>query len=251
MNNLPQVFMYQGDQIRTVIKDGEPWFVLKDLCEILEIGNPSQVRSRLDDGVISNEVIPDALGRKQDTTFVNEDGLYDVVLESRKPEAKAFRKWVTSEVLPSIRKTGNYSIAPQLPQTYKEALVALLSKVEENEHLQFKIETDKPLVLFAESLQVSQDSILVADMAKILRQNGIMIGGIRFFQWLRENGYLIKSGSDYNLPTQRSMELQLFEVKTGTRNGSDGTVKITRTPKVTGKGQIYFVNKFKGKGASA
>lgn len=134
-----------------------------------------------------------------------------------------------------------------LPQNYKEALVALLSKVEENEHLQLKIETDKPLVLFAESLQVSQDSILIGELAKVLKQNGIEIGQNRLFKTLRDEGYLIKSGEQYNMPTQRSMDLKLFEIKVGSRNSSDGTIKITRTPKVTGKGQVYFVNKFKGK----
>lgn len=251
MKNLPQIFNYRGIQVRTVSINDEPWFVLKDLCEVLELSNHRMVKDRLSDDVSSTYSILDALGRPQDTTVINEDGLYDVILESRKPEAKGFRKWVTSEVLPSIRKTGNYSMAPQLPQNYKEALVALLSKVEENEHLQLKIETDKPLVLFAESLQVSQDSILIGELAKVLKQNGIDMGQNRLFRTLRDEGYLIKSGEQYNMPTQRSMDMKLFEIKVGSRNSSDGTIKITRTPKVTGKGQIYFVNKFKGKGASA
>jgi len=249
MKNLPQIFNYHGIQVRTVNINNDPWFVLKDLCDVLDLSNHRMVKDRLSDDVSSTYSIPDALGRPQDTTIINEDGLYDVILESRKPEAKAFRKWVTSEVLPSIRKTGSYSMAPQLPQTYKEALVALLSKVEENEHLQLKIETDKPLVLFAESLQVSQDSILIGELAKVLKQNGIEIGQNRLFKTLREEGYLIKSGEQYNMPTQRSMDMRLFEIKVGSRNSSDGTIKITRTPKVTGKGQIYFVNRFKGKPA--
>lgn len=133
----------------------------------------------------------------------------------------------------------------QLPQTFAEALRLAADLSEKTVALEAKIESDKPLVHFAESLQISQDSILVADMAKLLKQNGIDMGEHRLFRWLRDNGYLIKSGSEYNMPTQRSMELKLFEVKTGTRNGSEGVVRITRTTKVTGKGQIYFLNKFK------
>lgn len=141
------------------------------------------------------------------------------------------------------RELSNPKMA--LPQNYVEALKALVISEEEKIALVQKIESDRPMVLFAESLQVSKDSILVADLAKLLKQNGIDIGEVRLFKWLRENGYLIKSGSEYNTPTQRSMELKIMEIKTGYRGSSDGTTKITRTPKITGKGQIYFVNKFK------
>lgn len=249
--SLPQMFQYNGAQVRTVLIDNEPWFVLKDLCEILEIDHVPTVKKRLSDDVVSNHPIHDALGRMQDTAIVNEDGMYDVVLESRKPEAKSFRKWVTGEVLPSIRKTGSYSITQQIPQTYADALRLAADLSDKNETLNNKIESDKPLVLFAESLQVSDDSILIGELAKVLKQNGIDIGQNRLFQILRNEGYLIKSGEQYNMPTQRSMELKLFEIKTGSRNSSDGTIKITRTPKVTGKGQIYFINKFKQKGETA
>ncbi|MCI3922464.1 phage antirepressor KilAC domain-containing protein [Paenibacillus sp. TRM 82003] len=143
----------------------------------------------------------------------------------------------------------------QLPQTMPEALRMLAAEIEEKAKiegekklLQERIEADRPKVIFAESMEISRDAITVADMARMLKQNGFDIGEVRFFKYLRENGYLIKTGSDWNMPTQRSMDLGLFEIKRGTRSGSDGTVKITRTPKVTGKGQQYFINHFKKRG---
>lgn len=138
-----------------------------------------------------------------------------------------------------------------LPQSFSEALRMLADSEDEKQQMQAQIEANRPKVVFAESLEVSEDSILVADLAKLLRQNGFMVGEIRLFKWLRENGYLIKSGSEYNMPTQRSMEMGLFEVKVGTRQSSDGTPRMTRTPKVTGKGQIYFINKFQKASESA
>lgn len=136
--NLQQLFTYEGNELRTISRNGEPWFVLKDVCEVLEIGNPSQVKARLDGGVISNEVIPDALGRMQDTTIINEDGLYDVILESRKPEARAFRKWITSEVVPSIRKTGSYQQHP--PKTQAELSLLMAESLVQHEHRMKELE---------------------------------------------------------------------------------------------------------------
>ena len=183
-----QLFNFNGNDVRAVLRNGDPWFVLKDVCDVLEIGNPSQLKTRLDDGVISNEGIQDALGRTQNVVVVNEDGLYDTILESRKPEAKAFRKWITSEVIPSIRKTGSYSIQQQLPQNYKEALIALVGKVEENERLEAnnlqlvnRIEEDKPKVQFAETCMTSDKSILVREVAKLASKQGVMIGEKRLF----------------------------------------------------------------------
>jgi Prophage antirepressor len=236
--------------MRILNKNGEPWFVLKDVCDVLDLAH-RVVRQRLNDDVCSTYAIPDNLGRPQETTIINEDGLYDVILESRKPEAKAFRKWITSEVIPSIRKHGAYMTPETIEKTLSDPdfIIGLATKLkeanEEKQRLQAKIEADKPKVLFAESLQVSDDTINVNDLAKLLKQNGIDIGEVRLFKWLRDNGYLIKSGSEYNMPTQKSMNLGLFEVKIGTRQSSDGTPRMTRTPKVTGKGQMYFINKFR------
>lgn len=250
-----QLFSFNGNNVRTIVRNGEPWFVLKDVCDVLEIGNPSDVKARLSDGVVSIEGIQDALGRTQNVVVVNEDGLYDVILDSRKPEAKAFRKWITSEVIPSIRKHGAYMTPETIEKTLTDPdfIIGLASRLkeanEEKLRLQSQIDYDRPLVLFAESIQVSKDSILVNDLSKLLKQNGVDIGEKRLFIWLRENGYLIKSGSEYNMPTQRSMDLKIMEVKMGSRSSSDGTVKLTRTTKITGKGQVYFINKFADKTA--
>jgi phage antirepressor YoqD-like protein len=171
-------------------------------------------------------------------------------MKARNEVAERFQAIVADEILPSIRKHGAYMTPETIERTLTDPdfIIGLAQKLKDanadNKRLQTKIDEDKPLVLFAESLQVSQDSILVADLAKLLKQNGVDIGEKRLFSWLRENGYLIKSGSEYNMPTQRSMDLKIMEIKMGHRSSSDGTVKITRTPKITGKGQVYFINKF-------
>lgn len=249
--NKPQIFNFHGHQIRTVEKNSQPWFVLSDVCSVLEIGNPSQVKTRLDDGVISNEGIPDALGRMQQVTIINEDGLYDVILESRKPEAKAFRKWVTGEVLPTIRQHGAYMTPAKIEEVLlnPDMIIDLAQRLkqanEERAQLAQKVESDRPKVIFAEAVTASKTCILVGELAKILKQNGVDIGQNRLFAWLRANGYLInRRGTDYNMPTQRSMELGLFEIKETSISHSDGHVTVNRTPKVTGKGQLYFINKF-------
>lgn len=180
-------------------------------------------------------------------TVINESGLYSLVLSSKLPSAKKFRHWVTSEVLPSIRKTGGY----QLPQTYAEALRALADKAEETERLEKQnavLITDnermKPKEVFADAVATSDDTILIGQLAKILKGNGIEIGQNRLFKWLRKNGFLIKKGEGYNLPSQYAMERELFKIKERTVNNPDGSVRITKTVMVTGKGQQYFVNRF-------
>lgn len=247
-----QLFNFGRNEVRVVEKAGDVWFVLKEVCEALGDIAPRVVRQRLTDDVCSTYPISDALGRMQETTIINEDGLYDVILESRKPEAKAFRKWITSEVIPTIRKHGAYMTPETIERTLTDPdfIIGLATRLKEeqekNAGLQARIVADRPLVLYAESMQVSEDAILVRDLAKLLKQNGMDIGETRLFKQLREEGYLIKAGSDYNMPTQRSMELKIMEIKMGHRGSSDGTVKITRTPKITGKGQVYFINKYIG-----
>jgi anti-repressor protein len=248
MNQI-QKFIYSNQEVRSTVINGEPWFVAKDVCDVLELTNSRMAIDRLDEdekGVSST----DTLGGKQNVTIVNESGLYSLILGSRKPEAKQFKRWITHEVIPSIRQHGAY----MTPSTIEKVLTdpdfiiqmanQMKTEQEKNRLLQQKIEADKPKVHFAESVEISKDSILVADLAKLLRQKGVEIGEHRLYKWMREEGYLIKSGSEYNRPTQRSMELGLFEVKTGHRGSSDGTIKLTYTSKVTGKGQIYFINKF-------
>ena len=248
MSNI-QVFNYNSVEVRTIQNDGEPWFVLKDVCNVLHIGNSRDVVARLDQDEKGVAQI-DTLGGKQEMTIINESGLYNVILRSDKPEAKPFRKWVTSEVLPTIRRHGMYAT----PDTVEKMLadpdttIKLLETIKQERAarmaLEAKAEADKPKVLFADAVSASHSSILVGDLAKLLRQNGVEIGQNRLFSFLREKGYLCSQGERYNLPTQRSMDRGWFQVKETTINQPNGSVRITRTVKVTGKGQQYFINLF-------
>ena len=248
-----QTWSYENSEIRTVEKDGEPWWVLADVCKVLELSSPHKVADRLEADEKGRNLIP-TLGGMQEMTTVNESGLYAVILRSDKPQAKPFRRWVTSEVLPSIRKHGAYMTDQTLEQalTSPDFLIQLATQLkeekEQRKQLEAKVEQDKPKVLFADSVSASKSSILVGELAKILKQNGVDTGQFRLFAWLRENGYLIKrEGSDYNMPTQRSAEMGLFEVKQTIITHSDGHITTNKTPKVTGKGQVYFVNKLVSK----
>lgn len=237
------------------IESNEPYFCLADLCRILDL-RTADVRQRLSDDVVSTHPIPDKLGRTQQANFVNEEGLYDVVLDSRKPEAKAFRKWVTSEVLPTIRKHGVYATESFVEKAISDpdAMISVLTELK-SERQQRQLAESKaalqeeinlhnmPRVRFAEAVETSTRSCLVAELAKIVTQNGYEIGQNRLFKWLRGQGYLGKTGEHHNMPTQRAMEMGLFEVKKTTITKPDGTVLVSTTPKVTGKGQVYFVNK--------
>ena len=196
-------------------------------------------------------MIRDGIQGNPNTIVINESGLYSLVLSSKLPNAKKFKRWVTSEVLPSIRKHGAYMTDQTLEQalTSPDFLIQLATQLkeekEQRKRLEAKVEQDKPKVLFADSVSASKSSILVGELAKILKQNGVDTGQFRLFAWLRENGYLIKrEGSDYNMPTQKSSEMGLFEVKQTIITHSDGHITTNKTPKVTGKGQVYFVNKF-------
>ena len=252
MDNL-QTWNYGSSEIRTVEKDGEPWWVLADVCKVLEISNSRNVSSRLETDE-KGVTLVDTLGGTQQMTIINESGLYAVILRSDKPQAKPFRKWVTNEVLPSIRKHGAYMTDHTLEQalTSPDFLIQLATQLkeekEQRKRLEVKVEQDRPKVLFAESVSASKTSILVGELAKILKQNGVDTGQTRLFAWMRENGYLIKRrGNDYNMHTQRAMEMKLFEVKETSVTHSDGHISVNKTPKVTGKGQVYFVNKIMAK----
>lgn len=239
--------------VRVVEHEGEPWFVAKDVCECLELTDVSKTISLLDDDEKGTNSIRTP-GGKQDMLIVSEPGLYSLVLRSRKPEAKAFKRWIVHEVIPSIRRTGGYG-APALPnfRNPAEAARAWADKeeqrlLEEQKRLALeqRMEEVKPKVVFAESIEVAKTSISVGEMAKLIKQaTGYDIGQNRFFEWLRNRGYLHKDGSQTNMPTQRSMDAGWMEIKEGTRIGSSGESRITRTPKITGKGQIYFINLFK------
>lgn len=251
MNTNLQTWSYENSEIRTVEKDGEPWFVGKDVAAVLGYANASKaIQDHVDaENKLNNDSLL-SLGQRGGW-LINESGLYSLILSSKLPNAKKFKRWVTSEVLPSIRKHGAYMTDQTLEQalTSPDFLIQLATQLkeekEQRKQLEAKVEQDKPKVLFADSVSASKSSILVGELAKILKQNGVDTGQFRLFAWLRENGYLIKrEGSDYNMPTQRSVEMGLFEVKQTIITHSDGHITTNKTPKVTGKGQVYFVNKF-------
>lgn len=236
--------------VRVIGTEENPQFCLTDVCKALDL-QQGDVKRRLDDGVVSTQPISDSLGRVQQANFVNEDGLYDVILDSRKPEAKQFRKWITSEVLPIIRKHGAYMTDKSIEKalTDPDFLIQLATELKNEKQKRLQAEQtiveSRPKVLFADAVTTSSDSILVGELAKLIKQNGVNTGQKRLFEWMRNNGFLCKkSGESFNEPTQHSMELGLFELKKTVIQKPDGSSIISKTTKVTGKGQIYFVNKF-------
>ena len=240
----------QQHQIRTTLIDGEPWFVAKDIADVLGIQN---IRQNLDDLDADEKGVYKIYtpGGMQDMTVISESGLYALVLRSNKPEAKDFSRWVRKDVLPAIRKHGGY-LTPQAqedlitdPDFIIKLAEALKSERSKVKALQAQVDADRPKVIFADAVDASSNSILIGNLAKILCQNGIKMGQTRLFTWLRDNGYLMNcKGERWNLPTQYSIERGLFEVKKVVINNPDGSTKITHTTKVTGKGQVYFINLF-------
>ena len=231
-------------EVRTVTIDNEPWFVGKDVATALGYERATKaIQDHVNEEDKDEIPIQDSIGRMQKTPIINESGLYALIFGSKLESAKRFKRWVTSEVLPTIRKTGGYQM--QAPQGKELLALAVLEAQKTIEEQTAQIEEMKPHAVLGQAITTANTSILVGDLAKILKQNGIEIGAKRLFQWMRENGYLIKRrGTDWNLPTQRSMEMELFEIKESVHIDGNGCNKITRTPKVTGKGQEYFINKF-------
>ena len=228
-----------GD-VRTVTINGDPWFVGKDVAAALGFTNPRDAISTHvfdeDKGVESI----DTLGGKQKMTVINESGLYALVFGSRLKSAQRFKHWVTSEVLPAIRKTGSY----QAPQGKELLALAVLEAQKTIEEQSKAIERMKPKVIFANAVETSHTSILIGDLAKLLKQNGVDTGQKRLFEQLRNEGYLMKTGSSRNMPTQRDVADGLFQIKETVISNPDGSVRMTKTTKVTGKGQQYFLNKY-------
>ena len=237
-------------EVRTVTIDNEPYFVGKDVAAALGYSNPRKTLLDHVDDEDKGVTKCDTLGGAQDLTVINESGLYSLILSSKLPTAKKFKRWVTSEVLPAIRKTGGYVnddetfINTYLPFADEQTKAMFRTTLKTVKSLNSKIEKDKPKVLFADAVETAQNSILIGDLAKLIKQNGYDIGQRRLFEYMRSNGFLIKAGVSKNMPTQRSMDMGLFEVKERTINNPDGSVRVTRTTKVTGKGQVYFINKF-------
>lgn len=256
MNNEIQQFDFRGASLRTLTdKAGEPWFVAKDVCDILELGNTTNALRALDEDEKTNFTncnVAQNGGRAP--LIISEPGLYKLVMRSRKPEAKEFQRWVTHEVLPSIRRTGGYipttdadddmTILAKAVMIGQRTMEAQKRKIAEQ---QTRIVELEPKARFADAVAASDGTCLVGELAKMLRQNGMDIGQNRLFRLLQADGYLGKSGSNRNVPTQRAMDLGLFRIKETTVTHADGHTTVSRTPKVTGKGQRYFIDRYWGR----
>lgn len=256
MNNEIQRFDFKGASLRTLTdKAGEPWFVAKDVCDILELGNTTNALRALDEDEKTNFTncnVAQNGGRAP--LIISEPGLYKLVMRSRKPEAKEFQRWVTHEVLPSIRRTGGYipttdadddmTILAKAVMIGQRTMEAQKRKIAEQ---QTRIVELEPKARFADAVAASDGTCLVGELAKMLRQNGMDIGQNRLFRLLQADGYLGKSGSNRNVPTQRAMDLGLFRIKETTVTHADGHTTVSRTPKVTGKGQRYFIDRYWGR----
>lgn len=252
MNNEIRKFDFRGASLRTLTDEaGEPWFVLKDCMSILDLGNPTETVKMFDDDEFSTTEVIDSIGRRQQAYIISEPGLYRLVMRSRKPEAKEFQRWVTHKVLPQIRKTGGYIPTSESDSDEdimaRAVLVAQKTIERKNQQLQAKdaqIKVLEPKARFADAVAASDGTCLVGELAKMLRQNGMDIGQNRLFRLLQADGYLGKSGSNRNVPTQRAMDLGLFRIKETTVTHADGHTTVSRTPKVTGKGQRYFIDRY-------
>lgn len=256
-----KIFTHEAfGSVRIVEHNGLPWFVGKDVCDCLELGNTTEALRGLDDDekfTLSNPEGNPRAGIPLELNIISEPGLYSLILRSRKPEAKAFKRWLVHEVIPSIRRSGGYM--PAVQSDTPESIMARAVLVAQDtitrlqartSALEARAEVDRPKVVFADSIEVSRSTILVGELAKLVKQStGHDIGQRRMFDWLRDNGFLHKRGSDRNMPTQKSMDMGLIVIKEGSRIGSSGESHITKTPKITGKGQIYFINTFNSKAA--
>lgn len=245
MNEIQVFSNPEFGEVRTTTINNEPWFVGKDVAQVLGYQNGSRdVNRHVDEE--DRKVVPlMAAGQNRDSIIINESGLYSLILSSKLPGAKKFKRWVTSEVLPSIRRNGGY-IAGQEELSDTELIAkALLVADRKIKERDLQIAEMKPKALFADSVTASNTSILVGELAKLIRQNGVDMGEKRLFEWMRNNGFLVRrKGTDYNMPTQRSMDMGLFQIKETTVNHSSGYTTVNKTPKVTGKGQQYFINIF-------
>lgn len=249
MDSNLQLFAFEGNEVRTLKIDDEPYFLGKDVASILGYSNTRDALNKHVDSEDKNTVaIHDGITRgNPNQVVINESGLYSLILSSKMPNAKRFKRWVTSEVLPTIRKHGAYMTDEKAFDIVhnKNGLADLLQQAADQlKQKDIQIEKMKPKAMLADAITASETSILVGEMAKILKKNGVNTGQNRFFKWLRENGYLIKrKGTDYNMPTQKSMNLKLFEIKERTIVDGNST-RIVKTPKITGNGQQYFTNLF-------
>lgn len=251
MNELKIFENPEFGKIRTISRDDEVWFVGKDVAEALgyakfrnAIAQHVETEDALKQGILTN-------GGMQEMTIINESGLYSLVLSSKLPQAKAFKRWITREVIPAIRRHGGYLTNDKIEEvlTDPDTIIKLATTLKEERlkraEAERQLEEAKPKMIFADAVSASENTVLIGELAKLIKQNGQEIGQKRLFEWLRKNGYLIKQKcADYNMPTQRAMEMGLFRIKKTAITHSDGHVTVSRTVKVTGKGQQYFINKF-------
>lgn len=245
-------FTYQNTNIRTITtQDGTPLFCGKDVATVLGYTNTSKALLDHCRGVTIRYPIIDSLGRTQEARFITEGDVYRLIFSSKLPTAEKFEAWVVDEVLPSIRKHGMYATETVVdamladPEAMIRTLTALKEERAKRAQLEKQAQADAPKVLFADAVASAKTDILIGDLAKILRGNGVDTGQRRLFEWMRENGYLIRQkGSSWNMPTQRAMDMGLFRVKETVVTHADGHTTVNRTTKVTGHGQTYFVNKF-------
>ena len=248
MNDLQIFSNEEFGEVRTITKDGEPWFVAKDISDKLGYAQTSNMMKRIDDEDFISSKLD---GMNMNSILINESGLYSAIIGSKLESAKRFKHWVTSEVLPSIRKNGGYIAGQETlsdDELMAKALLVAQNKIAERDSIiaekNAQIEQMKPKQIFADAVETSRTSILVGDLAKLMCQNGVQIGQKRLFEWMRQNGYLIKYGASRNMPIQKYIEQGLFEIKENSIQSPNGNVRLTITPKVTGKGQVYFINKF-------
>ena len=247
MNEL-QNFIFNGSQVRALTIDSEPYFIGKDVAKVLGYKDTvNALKSHVDsDDKLMWQITTS--GQRRKVKIINESGLYSLIIGSKLPSAKEFKHWVTSDVLPAIRKHGAYMTDQKAEAivTDKNALADLLQQASDQlKAKDIQIEEMKPKALFADAVSASKQTVLIGELAKIMKGNGIEIGQNRLFAWLRKHGYLIsRKGTNYNMPTQKAMNLGLFKIKETTITHSDGHISVNKTPKVTGKGQQYFVNKF-------
>ena len=249
MNEIKTFENAEFGQVRTIEMNGQPYFMASDVAQALGYAKPHNAiqqhcRATLKQGTPIS-------GKIQEVNFIPESDIYRLIIKSKLPSAQRFEKWVMEEVLPSIRKNGGYIAGQENlsdDELLERAVLVARKKIAERDEIikrqQIQIEADKPKTIFADAVSASKTSILIGDLAKLICQNGFKIGQKRLFDWLRSNGYLIKSGDSKNMPTQRYIEQGLFEIKESNIQNPDGSIRITKTTKVTGKGQIYFVNKF-------
>ena len=250
-------------ELRTIEEGDKIYFVASDAAKMLGYAKPSNAISTHCKGALKRGILTG--GGVQQMNVISEGDLYRLIVHSELPSAEKFESWVFDEVLPAIRKHGGYMTPEKVEEALlnPDVLIKLATElkeernknkalhdltVEQDKHIarqNDRIATLEPKGIFADSVSASDTTILIGELAKIIKQNGMDIGQNRLFQWMRDQKYLIgRKGTDYNMPTQKAMKLGLFTIKETTINHSDGHVSISKTPKVTGKGQIYFVNKF-------